>query len=100
MTIRSRALIKTEHASKYLQQLAKHWSHKFEDLTFDEKQAHIPFRENVTLDMFAEENELVAQILTPDEEDALRMEGVFDRHIERFAFREVLDIHWQRETLA
>lgn len=100
MTIRSRAIIKTENASKYLQQLSKHWSHKFSDLTFDDKEAHIPFSDDVTVDMFAEPAELVVQILTPNEFEALRIEGVFDRHIIRFAFHEELAINWNRETLA
>lgn len=99
MTIRSRAIIKTKNAGKYLQQLAKHWSHKFPDLTFDDKEAHIPFSAVITIDMFAETDELVVQILTPDEIEALRIEGVFDRHIIRFAFREELTIDWQRQTL-
>lgn len=100
MTIRSRAIIKTENASKYLQQLSKHWSHKFPNLTFDDKEAHIPFSDDVTVDMFAEPAELVVQILTPNEFEALRIEDVFDRHIIRFAFREELEINWNRETLA
>ncbi|WP_297323636.1 DUF2218 domain-containing protein [uncultured Bartonella sp.] len=99
MTIRSRAIIKTANGSKYLQQLAKHWNHKFPDLTFNEKEAHIPFSAEVTIDMFAEEDSLVVQILTPNEFEALKIEGIFDQHLLRFAFKEELAIDWHRETL-
>ncbi|AQT43012.1 hypothetical protein BBC0178_015530 [Bartonella apihabitans] len=44
MTIRSRAIIETENASKYLQQLAKHWSHKFPDSTFRKRKPIFLFR--------------------------------------------------------
>ncbi|AQT45252.1 DUF2218 domain-containing protein [Bartonella sp. M0280] len=99
MTIRSRAIIETENASKYLQQLAKHWSHKFPDTTFSEKEAHIPFSDDVTVDMFAEKASLVVQITTPNEFEAIKIEGIFDQHILRFAFKEQLSIDWHRETL-
>lgn len=99
MTIRSRAIIKTANGSRYLQQLAKHWSHKFPDLTFNEKEAHIPFSEDVTIDMFAEEDSLVVQILSPNEFEALKIEGIFDQHLLRFGVKEELSIDWHRETL-
>jgi len=98
--IRSRAMIATKFATKYLIQLSKHWSHKFPKLTYSETEAHIPLSEIITINMFADENSLVVQILTPDELEALRMEGVFVNHLQRFAFREELTIHWSRETLA
>lgn len=99
MTIRSRAIIKTDNASKYLQQLAKHWSHKFPETTFNEQEAHIPFSGDVTIDMFSEPASLVVQILTPNEFEALKIEGIFSQHIVRFAFKEELSIDWHRETL-
>ena len=99
MTIRSRAIIETENANKYLQQLAKHWSHKFPDMTSSEKEAHIPFSDDVTIDMFAEKSSLVVQIMSPNEFEAIKAEGIFDQHILRFAFKEKLAIDWHRETL-
>lgn len=97
--IQSRAVIKTSNASRYLQQLCKHWSHKIESLTYNESQAHIPFNEDINLDMFADDKELAVEIKAGSEAEALRYEGVFASHIERFAFRETLDIHWNRTTL-
>lgn len=37
---RSRADVPTAHASRYLQQLCKHWAHRFE-VTFDPHQGRI-----------------------------------------------------------
>lgn len=98
--IQSRAVIHTEHASKYLQQLCKHWKHKFETLTYSPTEANIPFSPDITVKMFADEKELSVEILTSNEAEALRIQGVFDSHIVRFAFRETLDIHWHMQTLA
>jgi len=97
--IQSHSIIKTKSGSKYLQQLSKHWAHKIEALTYDSHKAHIPFNEEVVLELFAREGELEARLLAPDEETLLRMEGVFVRHIERFAFRETLEIGWQRQPV-
>lgn len=94
--IRSRTIIKTPNASKYLVQLAKHWSHKFA-FSYTPEQAHIPFSSEIRLDMFADPAELAVQIDTPAEAEAIRMEQVFISHIKRFAFREPLEIRWQRE---
>lgn len=96
--IQSRTIIKTDHASKYLQQLSKHWQHKFETLTYSPTEAHIPFGNDITLTMFADDQQLTVAINTPDEETALRIQGIFDSHIERFAFRETLLIEWQMHT--
>ncbi len=40
MTV-SLADVVTAHASRYLQQLCKHWSHKF-SVSFDERQGKVP----------------------------------------------------------
>lgn len=98
--IQSRSIIATKFAVKYLTQLSKHWSHKFSELTYSETEAHIPFSETINVDMFAEENSLVVQILTPDEFEAFRIEGIFANHLQRFAFREQLTIDWHRKTLS
>ncbi|AQT43013.1 hypothetical protein BBC0178_015540 [Bartonella apihabitans] len=53
----------------------------------------------MTVDMFAEKASLVVQITTPNEFEAIKIEGIFDQHILRFAFKEQLSIDWHRETL-
>jgi len=93
--IKSKAVIKTQSGSKYLQQLSKHWAHKIPALTFDKKRAHIPFNEDVVLELEADEETLTAQVSAPDLETVTRYRKVFVNHIVRFAFRETLDISWQ-----
>jgi len=96
--IQSHSIIKTQSGSKYLQQLSKHWAHKIEGLTFDPQKAYIPFSEEVLIELFAREGELEVRVRAPDEETLVDYEGVFVRHIERFAFRETLEISWQRQA--
>lgn len=95
--VRSRTIIKTSNASKYLVQPSKHWNHQF-DFAYMLNEAHISFSNKIRLDMFADPLELEVQIETPVEENACRsMEGVFVNYIVHFALRESLDIEWQRE---
>jgi len=97
--IRSHSIIKTQSGSKYLQQLCKHWAHKIGALSYDSAKAHIPFNEEVVLELFARDGELEACLLAPDEETLSRYQGVFVSHIERFAFRETLEISWQHQPV-
>lgn len=84
--------IVTTHGSRYLQQLCKHWSHKF-TVEFD------PMRGTIQLDtvrctMNAEPDRLLVDVAGDDASGLPRMcEVVFD-HIKRFAFRETLEAHW------
>ena len=93
--IRSVAIVATEHASRYLQQLCKHWSHKFE-ITFTPEHGDIVFTEgrHVTLDAAA--SALTLTLSAPDAEGMDKLEEVVANHIIRFAFREELVFNWQR----
>ncbi len=84
----------TDHASRYLQRLAKHWAHRNE-VTFDPEQADIALRGN-RVQMRAEPDELVVTLITKPEGDATRLRSVFEEHINRFAFREgALSFDWK-----
>jgi hypothetical protein len=76
----------TEHASRYLQQLAKHWAHN-NAVTFDKTSAEILLRGN-RVAMRAEPDTLVAVLTTGPDGDPARLRQVFEDHINRFAFRE------------
>ncbi len=89
----SDARVATEHASRYLQQLCKHWSHKFA-VTFDPAHGVVPFGE-ATCTFDATPEALLMRLEAAPGEIA-RMEEVVTKHLERFAFREALDIRWAR----
>ena len=88
----SRGRVQTDNASKYLQQLCKHWSHKL-PVEFDLHQGVVTF-ENATVTFRASENLLAIEIESPDPVEAERKQGVVARHVERFAFREQLEFQW------
>lgn len=84
----------TAHASRYLQQLAKHWAHR-NVVTFDTEHADIALRGN-RVQMQAEPDGLVVTLTTGPEGNPLRLRSVFEEHINRFAFREgELSFNWQ-----
>lgn len=86
MTV-SVARVPTASASRYLQQLAKHWSHKME-VRFDAEEGTIAFPNASRLEMRADSETLDLKLEVPEGEDAGRMQSVVADHINRFAFRE------------
>ena len=91
----STAKIETAYAGQYLVQLAKHWRHKFPDLTWDESRADIPFPAGQCV-ITSKDNILAIELTVPDEETAASLENVVAEHLNRFAFREPLEIDWRR----
>jgi len=83
----STAVTPTIHASRYLQQLAKHWSHKLE-VEFTPLHATIRFPGGAVATLDAGENSLTSAIEAPDAETLERMKTVVAEHLDRFAFRE------------
>ncbi|MDO6415040.1 DUF2218 domain-containing protein [Sphingomonas sp. BIUV-7] len=104
-TITAAARVPTASASKYLQQLCKHWSHNLQ-VEFTPEHGTITFpREGragtfpgdglVTFD--AAPDTLIVRIdaTTPEQLEALQ--GVLASHLDRFAFREApLPFAWER----
>jgi uncharacterized protein len=84
----SHAKITTAAASRYLQQLCKHWSHKFA-VEFTPERGRIPFDVARICTLEARSDDLTLRVEAPDE-GALRLEGVVIEHLKRFAFREDL----------
>ncbi|PDT06443.1 hypothetical protein CO666_02205 [Rhizobium chutanense] len=89
----SKAVVRTEHASRYLQQLCKHWSHKF-SVDFDAHKGRVPFSETTEVTFSADDTALTMALSVADAAQQARMQGVIDDHLKRFAFREELDIVW------
>lgn len=76
----------TPNASRYLQQLCKHFAHKVE-ARCDPVSGHIALASGpVTL--AATDDRLVATIVAEDEPGLHRSRRVLESHLERFAFRE------------
>lgn len=82
----SRAIVPTTSASRYLQQLCKHWSHKF-DVTFDADHGHVPLPLG-TADLDAAPDALTVTCTVAEGGDLDRMQQVVADHLNRFAFRE------------
>ncbi|KQN93600.1 hypothetical protein ASE95_01265 [Sphingomonas sp. Leaf231] len=90
------ARVPTHSASRYLQQLAKHWSHKME-VSFSEQEATIAFPNGATLDLRADSATLDVRLTVADDGDVARMRDVVASHLDRFAFREApLTFDWQQ----
>ena len=90
----STADVKTESASRYLQQLCQHWSHKM-TTEFDPEKGRVDFPSGAQL--YLEADSTTVHLKLEAEEDALeRMEGVVADHLKRFAFREELEFAWKK----
>lgn len=83
----------TIHASKYLQQLGKHFGHKV-PVTFTPMagEGALPFGD---CKMSATDNNLHLTV-TGEAKDLRRLEQFVGDHLARFAFRENPTIKWQR----
>ena len=82
----SRAIVPTASASRYLQQLCKHWSHKFE-VTFDTHKGHIPLPLG-PVELVADDTALTVTCTVDAGGDLARMQQVVADHLNRFAHRE------------
>jgi hypothetical protein len=98
----AQAMVATQHASKYLQQVCKHWEHNLA-VTFDAQQGTVTFPRDargaswagdavVTFTAHPETLECRIDASEPGQRDGLK--GAVERHIDRFAFREALGWEW------
>src|SRR4051812_45314192 len=89
---RFQAELATTHASRYLQLLCKHWSHRF-PVSFDATHG------TVALDgvrcVFDAEAERLSLSLEGDAEALPRLSEVVSEHLKRFAFRETFELRWR-----
>lgn len=88
------AQVPTTSASRYLQQLCKHWNHKFET-DFDEQQGVIAFPMG-PIRLSASPDTLTVTIEPQPDTDVERFKQVVADHLDRFAFREApLPFDWR-----
>ena len=76
----------TPNASKYLQQLCKHFAHKTE-VSFDESAGRIGFNLG-TAEVSADAQALHVRFAEVADDKRADARMVIDKHLERFAFRE------------
>jgi len=100
----SSALVPTDHGSRYLQQLCKHWAHNLA-VEFDAQQGRVVFPRDArgadwpadaVATMRVGEGALECRIeaSAPAQRDGLK--EVLARHLDRFAFREApLTFRWR-----
>ncbi len=97
MSFISRSSHQSPRASIYLQQLCKHFAHKLEASYNDEAgQIKFPYGD---CHLAAEEELLELLIVAKNSDDLERLERVVGSHLERFAFREKLELTWVRDQL-
>ncbi|ESY08523.1 MULTISPECIES: DUF2218 domain-containing protein [unclassified Mesorhizobium] len=94
----SRADVSTAYASRYLQQLCKHWAHKF-PVEFDLNHGTIDLSLGRTV-LDADAAALHITVSTDESGSLERMESVVADHIKRFAFREELTFEWKQAPAA
>lgn len=97
------AVVPTKHASRYLQQLAKHWSHNL-SVEFTPTDGTILFPKDVRGQSFpadaivtlrARESSLEVLIDASAPEQLHGLKGAVASHLDRFAFREApLQFDW------
>lgn len=93
----SEARVATAAARRYLGQLCKHFQHKL-PVSLDEQRGRIEFSAGVC-ELDATEPELLAlRVNAADEASVANVEDVVTRHLQRFAFREELNVRWTRPT--
>jgi len=83
----------TASASKYLQQLCKHWAHKLE-VEFTAEQGRVRFPDGLAT-MTAGPDALTVTVEAQDPATVERLKEVVATHLDRFAFREApLVFNW------
>ena len=84
----------TPNARRYLTQLCKHWSHRFE-VRFDDVAGEIPLPMGPCR-LRAEPDRLEIELEAAEPDQLDRMEEVVSDHLKRFAFREPFEVAWLR----
>lgn len=85
----------TASADRSIQQLVKHWGHKFAT-SYADGRGKVPFNAEAYATFDAKEGGIAITLVTADAESAEQMKDVIARHLDRFAFREgALAFEWR-----
>ncbi len=82
----STGTVATASGSRYLQQLCKHWSHRF-PVEFDAEKGTVELASSRVI-LTATPDELRVDLEVNNLDDLPRMKQVVAEHLDRFAFRE------------
>lgn len=89
----SEAQVATENGARYLQQLCKHWAHKFV-VQYTAKSGRIDFGEGRAVAFAVGSDHLSLLAKAPDADTLAKLESVVADHLKRFGFREQLQVSW------
>ncbi len=92
LTVGSVAVVGTPQASRYLQQLCRHFEHKL-PVTFDPHSGQIAYSIG-DCRLIAGEAVLTLLVMSQDASRLEQLQDVVARHLLRFAFREDMKIDW------
>lgn len=81
--------LRTEHASKYLQQLCKHFAHKIE-VEYNAEKGWAAFAMG-TAHMIADDDRLTVTCDVADTAAIAAVHSVIDSHLKKFAFRDAVN---------
>ncbi|WP_421780022.1 DUF2218 domain-containing protein [Kiloniella litopenaei] len=88
-----KASVQTDHASKYLQQLCKHFAHKV-SVQYTPEKGDVDFGFGDCL-MMADEKGLSFVCHADDRPRLEKIESIISIHLEKFAWRENLEMKWE-----
>ncbi|MBL0923342.1 MAG: DUF2218 domain-containing protein [Sphingomonadaceae bacterium] len=95
MSSTSKGFAPTKFAARYVQQLVKHWGHKFET-SYANGVGIVPFNESAIARFHVESEGVRIDLQTATAEANEGLRGVIERHLDRFAFREApLTYSWE-----
>jgi hypothetical protein len=92
-TTKFEAEIRTDHAGRYLQQLCKHWSHRF-TVEYDASRGVVQFKDSRCA-FEASSQHLLVSLTGADREALQALREVLAEHLKRFAFREEIGVLWR-----
>lgn len=92
------ARTKTSSASKYLQQLCKHFAHKV-PARYDTSKGEVDFVFGPCA-FEASETELLVALQVAEKDHIEQARAVIDNHLERFAWKEELKLSWDEPQAA
>lgn len=85
----SSTTVKTQHGSRYLTRLCKHWRHKLA-VDCSDNEGRIDFGEGRLCTLAASPDSLAIEVQAPDQNSLTRLEQVVADHLIRMAHKDAL----------